>query len=302
MDAVRYYGRFAPTPSGPLHLGSLVTALASFLDARAHQGQWFLRIDDVDPYRSCPGAADQILRSLEALGLSWDGQVVYQSLEQERYQEGLELLSQKGLLYACDCPRRVTLRGLPKTHAVYPGTCRQKNLRFISGQHALRLRVEGTIIEGVDRLKGPFQVNPQEALGDLILYRRDQVQAYHLATVLDDAAAGITHIVRGEDLFPSTPGQIHLQHLLGVTTPRYAHTPLLVDPRGVKLSKRSLAEAAEVKTPSQRLRQLLDYLAHPLPEDLADASKEEILSWAMDHWSIQRLEGVGPIAIVNSTP
>ena len=194
------------------------------------------------------------------------------------------------------------LQGWPKTHAVYPGTCRQKNLRFISGQHALRLRVEGTIIEGVDRLKGPFEVNPQEALGDLILYRRDQVQAYHLATVLDDAAAGITHIVRGADLFPSTPGQIHLQHLLGLATPRYAHTPLLVDPSGAKLSKRSLAEAAEVKTPSQRLRQLLDYLAHPLPEDLADASKEEILSWAMDHWSIQRLEGVGPIAIVNSTP
>lgn len=158
------------------------------------------------------------------------------------------------------------------------------------------------MIEGIDRLKGPFRVNLQKAQGDLILYRRDQVHAYHLATVLDDAAAGITHIVRGEDLFPSTPGQIHLQHLLGVATPRYAHTPLLVDPSGAKLSKRSLAEAAEIKTPRQRLRQLLDYLAHPVPEDLADASKEEILSWAMDHWSIQRLEGVGPMTVLNLTP
>ncbi|MEI6354556.1 MAG: tRNA glutamyl-Q(34) synthetase GluQRS [Methylococcus sp.] len=302
MDPVGYRGRFAPTPSGPLHLGSLVTALGSFLDARAHQGDWLVRIDDVDPYRCRPGAADQILRSLDALGLHWEGQVVYQSQLEDRYQEGLDALSKRDLLYACDCPRRGRQGPSPPAHTIYQGACREKGQSFVAGQNALRLRVGEAIIEGMDTLKGHFRVHLQEAVGDLIVYRRDQVPAYHLATVLDDAAAGITHIVRGEDLFPATPGQIHLQHLLGFATPRYAHTPLLVDGSGAKLSKRTLAEEAEIKAPTQCLRELLDYLAHPAPKDLDQASTEDILTWAIAQWSMERLTGVGPIAIATSSP
>ena len=287
-----YRGRFAPTPSGPLHLGSLFTALASYLDARAHQGQWLVRIDDVDPYRARRAADDRILFSLEALGLDWDGPVVRQSQRLEHYRNALATLAERGLIYACVCSRK-TLAD-PGNPGIYPGTCSHRPPVVQADGHALRLLVPDQTVRFEDRVQGPVAQNLAREVGDFILFRRDQAFAYHLATAVDDADQGITDIVRGHDLLESTPRQIHLQNLLALPTPRYAHTPILVDSSGCKLSKHTLAPEAETRFPGKILCRLLNWLRLEPPDELMKAPPMEILDWAIPRWRLAALRAAGP--------
>lgn len=290
-----YRGRFAPSPSGPLHLGSLLTALASFLEARSRRGEWLVRIDDVDTRRTRPGAADSILHSLEALGLHWDGGVLHQQHRLDRYREALERLQARGLVYACACSRR----GLAETAArgVYPGTCRNQHYKAQPGRHALRVKATATPIRFEDRVQGEIVQNLAHEVGDFVVYRRDGDYAYHLATVVDDADQGITDVLRGQDLLDSTPRQIYLQQQLDLPTPTYAHTPILIDMSGHKLSKRSLAPEAETRQPRRILAALLAWLRHPLPIALQGASVTDILNWAVAGWRLDRLRLASPITV-----
>src|SRR2546421_43861 len=236
-----YTGRFAPSPTGPLHMGSLIAAVASWLDARAAGGRWLVRIEDLDRPRCMPGAADAMLRTLDRLGLHWDGEVLCQSRRLEHYRAALDKLARQ--TYWCGCTRREiadSSLGLASDGAhIYPGTCRHGTAR----KRALRVRTTAEPISFVDRVQGRCQQVLEQDIGDFVLYRADGLFAYQLAVVVDDAAQGITDVVRGADLLDSTPRQIYLQRLLGLATPRYLHVPVLVNARGEKLSKQTGATA-----------------------------------------------------------
>lgn len=288
----KYRGRFAPSPTGPLHLGSLYTALASFLQARSLGGEWLLRMDDADTPRVVAGADDAIRITLERFGLLWDGPVVYQSLEVEAYRAALERLDADGWLYACVCSRK-TLAALPHAigeHAAYPGTCRhaQHDRRQ---PHALRVKVGDTTLRVDDKLQGAKDWDLACEVGDFIVFRRDGLVAYHLATAVDDWRAGVTEVMRGIDLLPSTPPQIYLQRLLGLPTPDYRHIPIIVDRHGAKLSKQNFAEAVDGRHPSPTLHLLLGLLKQSPPDELQKAPPAEILAWAIAHWDTSRLSG-----------
>ena len=265
-------GRFAPSPSGPLHFGSLVAALASWLDARAARGRWLVRIEDLDRPRVQPGAADEILRLLDALGLVWDGEVLYQSSREALYRDALERLG--GATYWCGCSRREiadSSLGLAVDGArIYPGTCRDGIARGRTAR-ALRVRACADEIRFVDRVQGPqAQLLPRD-VGDFVLFRADGLFAYQLAVVVDDAAQGVTDVVRGADLLDSTARQICLQRLLGLPTPRYLHVPMAVDRRGEKLSKQSGAPAVHARDARAQLAMALAFLGQPPADTLAQA-------------------------------
>ena len=282
-DAVGgYHGRFAPSPSGPLHLGSVVTALASFLEARRHAGRWSVRIEDIDRQRERPGAADAILRELERLGLHWDGPVLYQHTRLDAYREALSMLRDAGLVYACSCSRRDTGGG------PYRGTCRGRALNWLDG-HALRLRVPETTVAFQDRLQGPYRQEIARGCGDFVLWRADGDPAYHLAAVVDDAWQHVTDIVRGADLLDSTPRQIHLQRLLGYPTPSYCHLPVVLDGSGRKLSKQTRDTAVSEAPPSTVLYAALDFLGHRPPTALWHATPAALLTWALGTWDVSRV-------------
>lgn len=283
----RYIGRFAPSPTGPLHFGSLVAATASWLDARAAGGEWHLRIEDVDAPRTVAGAEGQILRALEKLGLSWDGPLVRQSERRPLYEEALERLRGAGLVYRCRCSRREiadsALQGIDGL--VYPGTCRELALpRETDG--ADRLRVPEGAVEFDDRVQGRVSQDVAREVGDFILKRRDGLHAYQLAVVVDDADAGVTDVVRGADLLDSTPRQLVLQRLLGFATPRYLHIPAATNERGEKLSKQTLAAPVDALSPEEALREALRFLGQDAP---AAADCAEILSAAVPAWRVQRI-------------
>jgi len=289
----KYRGRFAPSPTGPLHLGSLCTALAGFLQAKSRQGEWLLRLDDADAPRVAPGAGDAIRRTLERFALHWDGPVALQSQAAEAYQAALARLDEAGLLYPCTCSRK-TLAALPcapQGPAPYPGTCRGGGRERRQQPHALRVTVGDAVVRVDDKLQGARRWDLAREFGDFIVYRRDGIVAYHLATVVDDARAGVTEVLRGYDLLASTPLQIHLQRLLGLPTPDYRHVPVIVDRQGVKLSKQNLAEAVDAKNPSPTLLALLRLLGHPPPAELGKAPPAEILAWAVACWDVSRLSG-----------
>lgn len=292
MTAITYRGRFAPSPTGPLHIGSLYTALASYLQAKAWGGAWLLRIDDLDPPRTVPGSADKIRRTLEALGLNWDGPARYQSQRGEAYRAALARLETDGLIYPCTCSRK-DLDG----HAVYPGFCRSRAPGSVRESHALRVVTAGARISFEDRVRGRVEQNLETEVGDFILYRRDHVFAYHLATVLDDAELGITDVLRGLDLLDSTPRQIYLQRRLGLPEPTYAHIPILVDSQGQKLSKQTFAPEAETRDPGGVLFRLLNLLNQHPPAELVAAPAPEILAWAVEHWDLGRLQGMDRIPV-----
>jgi glutamyl-Q tRNA(Asp) synthetase len=295
----KYRGRFAPSPTGPLHSGSLYTALASFLQAKSQQGEWFLRIDDVDPFRTATGSTDRILRTLEAFGLHWDGPILYQSGRFETYRAALERLDAQRLLYACTCSRK-DLAALSDRNAdtlIYPGFCRDKKNEPVTDAHALRVLVEDAPITFEDALQGTQTQNLAKDVGDFVVFRRDRVYAYHLATVLDDCEQGITEVVRGVDLLDSTPRQVYLQRLLGLSTPMYAHVPILVDPSGLKLSKQTYADPVDGKNASFTLVALLTLLNQDPAADLQSANTEEILDWAIQNWDMSRLSGVRTISV-----
>ncbi|MDD5037329.1 MAG: tRNA glutamyl-Q(34) synthetase GluQRS [Methylococcaceae bacterium] len=286
----KYRGRFAPSPTGPLHLGSLYTALAGFLQAKSLQGEWLLRIDDIDAPRVVPGSIDSILHTLDRFALHWDGPVAYQSRQHKSYHLALERLAAEGRLYACTCSRKSLTTLNPDRSTFYPGICR--HARFDRRQpHALRLKVDETVIEYEDKLQGPYRQDLAREIGDFILLRRDGIVAYHLATVIDDARAGITEVFRGVDLQESTPRQIYLQHQLSLPTPEYLHIPVLVDHRGCKLSKQNGALAVDERNPGSTLFHLLNLLEQSPPDELCEAQPEEILAWAVPAWDASRLTG-----------
>ena len=267
-----YIGRFAPSPTGPLHFGSLVAALASWLDARAARGRWLVRIEDLDAPRSQPGAADEILRALDSLGLHWDGGIVYQSTRTARYQAALEKLS--GHTYACGCSRREiadSSLGLAADGAqIYPGTCRG-GLHEGKTARAIRLKTEGAKISFADRVQGLQRQDLKREVGDFVLYRADGQFAYQLAVAVDDAEQAVTDVVRGADLLDSTARQIRLQQLLGYAQPRYLHVPAAVTSAGEKLSKQTGAQAIDASRPGEQLRKALAFLGQADTDDLHEA-------------------------------
>lgn len=285
----RYIGRFAPSPSGPLHFGSLVAAVGSYLDARAHQGQWLLRVDDVDAPRSVPGAAEGILRTLERFGFEWDGEVVWQSHRLAAYAGALEALRRDGHVYACACTRReIADSALARDGSrVYPGTCRD-GLADGRSPRAWRVRAEGRI-GFEDVVQGWQEEDLATEVGDFVVLRADGQFAYQLAVVVDDAEAGVTHIVRGADLLDSTGRQRHLQRLLGYPEPVYAHLPVVVNHAGEKLSKQTLAAAIDDADIRAAWLAALAFLGQNPPAGLADSSPDDIRAWAIAHWSLARV-------------
>jgi glutamyl-Q tRNA(Asp) synthetase len=258
---VSYIGRFAPSPSGPLHFGSLVAALASYLDAKAARGEWRVRIEDLDAPRAQAGAAEEILRTLERLGLEWDGPVLRQSTRLDRYRDVLDDLARRGFAYDCGCSRREiedSALGLDGG-LVYPGTCRH-GLAPGRKARALRLRTHDTPIGFDDALQGRIEQRLETAVGDFVLRRADGIVAYQLAVVVDDMDQGISHVVRGADLLESTPRQLHLQRLLGAPEPRYAHVPLAVNAQGEKLSKQTGARPLDLADPRAELARARRFL------------------------------------------
>ncbi len=288
--ATGYRGRFAPTPSGPLHFGSIVAATGSRVDALAAGGQWHLRIDDLDPPRVAPGAIDAILRCLESLGFAWDGPVVYQSQRREAHRRAFDQLRLAAPVYRCTCPRsRIARAGLPGIEGPrYPGTCRNSQTAS-DGPGAWRLDVRGAPIEFFDRRLGRYVQDVESATGDFVLWRADDIPSYHLACAVDDVLDGFTDIVRGADLAASTPRQILVRRWLGAPEPTWMHLPLVRHPSGEKLSKQTLAAEVDTTRPATVLRNALAFLGHPVPAELADAPVPELWSWAADHWSPDRL-------------
>ena len=283
-------GRFAPTPSGPLHFGSVVAAVGSCLDARAAGGKWLLRIDDVDRPRAVRGAGAAILASLERLGFTWDAPPVWQHDCEPHYAAALAMLSDKGLVYGCACTRKM-LADAPRTadgSARYPGTCRA-GLPAGYVARAWRFRVPPGEVAFTDRVHGRIAEDVAREAGDFVLHRADGLFAYQLAVVVDDAAAGVTDVVRGIDLMPSTTRQISLQRALGLPVPRYAHLPVVVDAGGQKLSKQSLARAVDDLAPGMLIHDALVCLGQQPPAGLARASLAEVWAWALAHWSLARV-------------
>ncbi len=293
-------GRFAPSPTGPLHFGSLVAALGSYLQVRHQGGEWWLRIEDIDPPREMPGARDAILAGLEAHGLHWDGPVQYQSDRLERYAAALEQLAAKGRLYACECSRKQIARHSDQRGGAlhYPGWCREKGLERAPGR-ALRLNTTGLVVRFDDRLQGPQRMDLEAEGGDFVLRRSDGLYSYQLAVALDDAEQGMTEVVRGSDLLASTPRQIALQRLLDLPTPAYAHLPVAVDAGGRKLSKQNRAPALDPARAGENLWRALAFLGQQPPPALRGAEPAEILAWAVPHWS---LKSVPQTAAMEVTP
>lgn len=285
-----YIGRFAPSPTGPLHIGSLIAATASYLQARSAHGTWLLRIEDLDPPREMPGAADEILRTLEAYGFTWDGEVLYQSRRHAIYQEALDRLGATGLVYPCACTRsEIADSTLEGPHGpVYPGTCRN-GLPEGRVPRALRVRSDCAGIEYVDALLGPQCHDLQTEVGDFVVRRADGLYAYQLAVVIDDALQGVTQVVRGSDLLDSTPRQIHLQRLLNLPTPGYLHVPVAVNARGEKLSKQTGAMPLSRDQPNKTLIAVLTFLGQQPPAALCDADLGALWHWAITHWDATRL-------------
>ena len=290
MTPRSYRGRFAPSPTGPLHFGSLVAAVGSYLDARAHDGLWLVRIEDLDLPRAVPGAADTILRTLEALGMAWDGTVLYQSTRNAAYQEALDALKKRRLVYPCACSRREiadsAVSGIDGP--VYPGTCR-KGLLAGRAARAERVLTHNTRITFSDAVQGRIVHSIGRQIGDFVLKRADGLYAYQLAVVIDDAAQNITDIVRGADLLDSTTRQIHLQQLLGYPTPRYAHLPVAVNVMGEKLSKQTLATPVEAANPVPMLNAALDFLGQDSVTDCDARDTQSFWPRAIAGWRINRV-------------
>lgn len=282
-----YRGRFAPTPSGPLHFGSLIAALGSYLDARSAGGEWLLRIEDIDTPRVMRGAVEQILRQLEGFGLVWDGPVLYQSQCFEFYEAALAELKDKGWLYPCNCTR-TQINALARQGVegpVYPGTCRQQ-LNNPADSFAWRLRTPSEAITCHDRLGGDTAFQLDQDMGDFVLKRADGIYAYQLAVVVDDARQGINQIVRGADLWLSTPRQRWLQECLDLPITQYLHLPLVLNTEGEKLSKQTLAPALDPHSAASLLVDALQFLGQKPPADLAQETVPVILDWAIQHWQI----------------
>lgn len=281
-------GRFAPSPTGPLHFGSLLAALAGYLDIRSRHGTWKVRIEDIDPPREQPGAADNILRTLDAFGLHWDGEVVYQSQRHALYRHALQQLIDQNTAYPCSCSRKqLRSRGVQG----YDGYCLQ-HPPDRGADCAYRLQHLNPTPAFHDRIQGRQQYHWAGHAGDCVIFRRDGLFAYQLAVVVDDADQGITDVLRGSDLIDETPHQIELQDQLGLARPDYAHIPIITNAEGQKLSKQNLAPAIQPHDRLNLLRQALTLLGQQPPPELADASLTELLGWGCQHWKPASIPGV----------
>ena len=298
-----YVGRFAPSPTGRLHLGSLVAAVGSYLDARHAGGRWLVRMEDLDTPRVIPGCSDEMLRTLEAFGLHWDGEVEFQSRRIGLYTESIKALQAAGLTFECSCTRRDLLNrldtGYPGTRhdllnrldTGYPGTCRHGPTRP-TRPTTTRFRVNGhQTVSWLDRVQGPCHIEMRE-LGDPVIRRRDGAFAYQLAVVVDDAAQGVSDVVRGADLLQSTAWQVQLQNALHLPTPRYGHLPLIMQSDGgEKLSKSRGSLAIDPTQAGAQLSEALALLQHSPPAELQHSYPTELLAWAVANWHLDTFQG-----------
>ncbi len=282
-----YRGRFAPSPTGPLHFGSLVAAIGSYLDAKFNQGKWLVRIEDIDSQREVPGAASEILFALESLGMEWDEEIIFQSRRSEAYQEALNRLENQNLTYPCVCSRKEVADSsiIGFSGPIYPGTC-LKNPPSLGKSYSLRVQTNENQIQFQDILKGSYSQKLKLEIGDFVLRRVDGVYAYQLAVVVDDAEQGITHVVRGADLLDSTPRQIFLQQLLGFSTPRYMHLPVVTNVEGEKLSKQTNAEPIELESVLPQLVKALYFLGQNPPLEILEGDLSSFWKWARKNWQI----------------
>jgi glutamyl-Q tRNA(Asp) synthetase len=289
---LKYIGRFAPSPTGPLHFGSLVAAVASYCDAKANNGKWLLRIEDLDKPREVSGATQTILLQLACFGFIWDDEIIYQSERTFIYQAALNALSKQKLTYPCTCSRKeiadaATHKGIEG--AIYPGTCLHERIK-LHAPIAWRIKAPDSVIAFEDRIQGKQSQNIAQDIGDYVLKRVDQLFAYQLAVVVDDADQHITHVVRGVDLLNSTARQIYLQQSLQLTSVQYAHIPVVTNAQGEKLSKQTLAPAINSHNAAEELCYALQFLNQNPPEYLKRESLTTIWDWAIDHWSIAKIQ------------
>lgn len=288
-----YIGRFAPSPTGPLHFGSLVAAMGSYLQARKSNGHWLLRIEDLDPPREKPGTSDHIIRTLEQFGFEWHGSVIYQSNNTQHYLQALNDLQQQGLLYSCDCTRKQIIANARQTSSayIYSGSCRDKPASELGPERATRIKVqEPCHFSIIDLIQGGHSQNVAKEVGDFMLRRRDGLWSYQLAVVIDDFAENVTEIVRGKDLLNNTARQIYLQKLLNLPTPQYAHLPLAVNDSGDKLSKQTFAEALDPKNKFTALYAAWHFLGQlPISSSEQAQSLDEFWSNAVSEWDISRI-------------
>jgi glutamyl-Q tRNA(Asp) synthetase len=295
MSSAQVIGRFAPSPTGPLHFGSLVAAVGSYCLARQKGGKWLMRMEDLDPPRVVPGSADEILFAMESLGLHWDGEIVWQSQRTEAYEAALDRLREKGLVFECACTRKEILLSAPhpgEEGPVYPGTCRSG----LQGRkpRALRVMVSDEQVCFSDGVFGEQQQVLTEAVGDFVLRRADGLFAYQLAVVVDDAEDGINQVVRGADLLSSTPRQIFLHSCLGNPVPKYVHLPLLVDQNGEKISKRNGAVAPiNQENGGAVMVKTLKLLGQSVPDEIHRDSASEILAWAVSNFNAKNIPSAG---------
>ena len=315
----RYCGRFAPSPTGPLHFGSLVAAVGGYCEARARGGDWLVRMEDLDRPREAPGAAADILRTLEACGFLWHGPVMYQSRRTGAYRAAFERLTSAAAVFPCACSRREiadsiqNFGGAPLPDAgrqagrsgeapartpelIYPGTCRNRLPRGRIAR-AYRVRVGDALIEFEDAIQGNVREDLATGAGDFVLLRADGLFAYQLAVVVDDAEQGVTDVVRGADLLDSTARQIHLQRLLGLPRPSYAHLPVAVNALGQKLSKQTLALPLEADRAPAELVRALQFLGQAPPGALARAGVSEVWAWAGENWRLARVPRLRAITV-----
>jgi glutamyl-Q tRNA(Asp) synthetase len=288
LTSLKYIGRFAPSPTGPLHFGSLVAATASYLDARAHNGSWLVRMEDLDKPREVPGAAQDIIDTLISFGFQWDGEIIYQSQRDDIYRRALEKLISQQLAYPCGCSRKEinAAAQMGIDGPVYPGFCRH-GLPEGKQPVSWRLRVNNESIDYEDRVQGKQSQILGQQVGDFVLKRADGLFAYQLAVVADDGLQGVTHIVRGADLLDSTPRQIYLQQQLGVKSPEYAHIPVATNLHGEKLSKQTRAQPVKHRDSGAVLCRVLNFLGMQPPTDLAHVPLDILWEWAIQHWNVQ---------------
>ena len=274
----KYRGRFAPSPSGPLHFGSLIAALASFLDAKFHQGTWCVRIEDIDPPREVKGSSTVILKALEVYGLHWDEPVLYQSQQSHYYDQALLDLDNQQLSYYCQCTRA----DIKKMGGTYNGHC--KSLSHLSHNSATRVFNQAQINVYSDLFQGKVSTSEHFAKEDFIVKRKDGLYAYQLAVVLDDIYQEITHVIRGCDLLEPTARQLSMYSILGIKPPLYGHVPLAIDLDGYKLSKQNKATALDLNNPAPALFSALTFLGQNPPSELRFENVEAILQWGITHW------------------
>jgi len=284
-----YVGRFAPSPTGPLHIGSLTTAVASYLHARQVNGEWLLRIDDIDKPREKPGSADSIRKTLDAFQLEWDRDVYYQSSKMEKYHHVANKLVAFGQAYRCSCTRKnLQKTGKPSVLGVrYPGTCRMRKNH--SKPTAIRVLVESNELIFIDGLQGQQKINLSHLTGDYTIIRSDKLPSYNLSTVLDDSFQGVTHIVRGVDLLELTSIHIHLQKTLDMKIPKYLHFPIIVNANGEKLSKQTGAPPIINKDAKKTASIILSYLGLQAPNELVGSKPSELWAWAIQNWDPKNL-------------